>query len=199
MKKRHFSWNKHSLSNLWKWLISPFCNKTGYHNDPIFINYCRKLMNFTVVLINFLSPQTKIITDHAHVPRILKFKIKESTSVPAVTKHLSLKDHVESAVATEETSQTWLTSAHLSAQIGDSEPCYKQCWDYKPDPSNQDWFQEILGQFTCFKKCSEHFGQHLSIHGELKIEENSTSLEIIQCFPKVFLYMMHVYLPSNYK
>lgn len=54
------TWNKHCLSILWEWLMRPFFNKIGYHDDARFINYCGKLLNFIVTLIDFLSLQTKI-------------------------------------------------------------------------------------------------------------------------------------------
>lgn len=61
MSRTYFPWNKHYLSILWEWLIRPFFSKIGYHDDPRSINYCRKRLNFTVTLINFLSLERKLL------------------------------------------------------------------------------------------------------------------------------------------
>lgn len=92
MSRKDFSWNKHYLSISWEWLMTMFFNKTKYHDDPRSINYCWKLLNFMVTLINFLSLWTKNCYQiTSHVLRILKFKEPWSMSVPVFTRQLNYK------------------------------------------------------------------------------------------------------------
>lgn len=91
--------------------------------------------------------------------------------------------------------QTRLTETHLPAQVGVSEPlCNAEIINQMPPIK--------INSRKCWpslhsKKCSELFGLHPSIHGELKLEGKRSFFRNHSVFLKNLPVTSHVYLPRK--